>query len=131
MPIEEKACKQCGKVEAMARSCELCLNCRMLQYKRNECKVKRRYYERNREKILARMKEQRVAKNAGLSIAPIENKTARKRSKWTVHFVKTEGGYMWTAYFRNDVTDRLVKFESGRVFATMLMAKSDYDKATR
>lgn len=130
MPIEEKACKRCGKIEAMGHSCELCLNCRMLKYKQNENKTRKKYYERNREKILARMKEQRAAEKAGIEyIRPSRN--ANKCSKWTVHYVKTDGGYMWRAYFRNPVTDRLVKFESDKTFATMLMAQADYDRATR
>lgn len=131
MPIEEKACKRCGKVEAMGHSCELCLNCRMIKYKSNERRVKRRYYERNREKILARMKAQRAAEKAGIEFKPQHPQATHKRSKWTVQYVKTEGGYMWTAYFRNPATGRLVKFESDGTFATMLMAQADYDRATR
>ena len=130
MPIEEKACKNCGKIEAMAHSCDLCLNCRMLKYKSNERRIKRRYYERNREKILARMKEERAAKKSGQEYKPFD-KYARPRAKWTVHYVKTEGGYIWRAYFRNPATERLVKFESDGVFATMLMAQADYLRATR
>lgn len=127
MPIEEKACKMCGRVEAMGHSCELCLACRIKKANKRANSHRRKYYEKNREKILARMKAQRAAKDT--FIAQVFKKIPNNRAKWTVEFIKTDGKYTWRAWFRNPDTERLVKFEAGRQFATIIMAKEDYRKA--
>lgn len=63
MPIEVKACKNCGKVEAIGHSCELCLSCRIKKANMQANKSRRKYYENNKAKILERMKVKRAAKD--------------------------------------------------------------------
>ena len=129
MPIEIKACKICGKKEAMGHSCELCFMCRVKRDREREAKCKRRYYERHRAKILEKMAAKRYEKKGikkEITIRPPIN-----RSKWTVQFIKEDGGYTWRAYFRNEITGRLVKFEAGRCFSSLLVAKDDYKNATK
>lgn len=129
MALEKKACEYCGKLELMAHSCNACLACRIKQANKTKNKYARNYYERHRAKILQKMKDKRNKERAaGIKFAmPKEPKRA---PRWTVEYIKLEGGYTWRAWFRNPETGRLVKFESGRQFETLLMAKKDYSKAT-
>ena len=129
MPIEVKACKNCGKVEAMGLSCDLCLLCRIKKQQQRAAEIKRRYYEKNREKILEKAKIKKIAaksKDGKLFEIP---KT--KKVKWTVEFIKEGGRFSWRAWFRNPATERLVKFESSTDFCSLLSAQDDYRKATR
>lgn len=133
MPIVKKACKYCGKIEAMSESCEACLQCRVNIYNRTQSKSHRSYYLKNRARILQHMKEYRKKKIESEKQAGRRNELPKENHKrrWTVEFIKTEGGYSWRAWFRNPATDRLVKFESGRVFGDIVLAKADYTRATK
>jgi hypothetical protein len=122
----KKACKFCGKIEEMAASCETCLACRIKKLHAGPNKSRHSYYLKNKKRILEQMKDLRLKKKTGERIPSKRFKPRRL----TVHFIKTEGGYTWKAYFENPVTERLVRFESGQTFKTMLMAKEDYKKAT-
>lgn len=130
MPIEIKACRVCGKKEAMGTSCDLCLSCRIKRDREREARCKRRYYERHRERILAKMAEKRLEKRVA-NQSSNSRKRDRQASNWTVEFIKTEGGYTWRAWFRSEITGRLVKFEAARSFCSLLLAKADYNTATR
>lgn len=130
MPIEIKACKVCGKKEAMGHSCDLCLSCRVKRDREREARCKRRYYERHREKILSKMAEKRTQKK-GIPKKYSPKSQDKPVANWTVEFIKTEGGYTWRAWFRSEITGRLVKFEAGRSFSSLLVAKDDYKNATR
>ena len=130
MPIEIKACKVCGKKEAMGHSCDLCLSCRIKRDRERETKCKRRYYERHREKILEKMAAKRYRKKEDFD-KYVAQKRSKPASRWTVEFIKIEGGYTWRAWFRSEFTGRLVKFEAGRNFSSLLVAKDDYKNATR
>lgn len=130
MPIETKACKICGKEEAMGSKCELCLACRIKRDRESVARCKRRYYERHRAQILEKMSKRRFEKKGGGKkyVSQAQDKPA---SRWTVEFIKTEGGYTWRAWFRSEITGRLVKFEAGRTFSSLLVARSDYNAATK
>ena len=129
MPIVEKACKRCGHIEAMGESCELCLACRIQKHKERANIHRRKYYEKHRQEILAKMKAKRSANKTYL--VQVFSNPIKKRSKWTVEFINTDGSYSWRAWFRSEETGRLVKFESARNFKNILLAKKDYDEATR
>lgn len=130
MPREIKTCEWCGKKEAMSASCGLCLSCRIKRDKEREARCKRRYYERHREKILAKMAVKRLTNRVKETEYRPKDRD-KPASNWTVEFIKTEGGYTWRAWFRNEITGRLVKFEAGRSFSSLLVAKDDYKNATR
>lgn len=127
--LKKKACKKCGKLELMGPSCDECLSCRVKEYKEGGLSVKQIYYLKNRERLLKRAhenyfkwKHQKEARR---------NPYYKNRRLFTVHFEKTEGGYSWRAWFRNPVTERLVKFESDGFFSTIKEAREDYLKATK
>ena len=130
MELQKKICKYCGKQEEMAKSCDTCLDCRIKLSKKVKTNSPRKYYWANREKILEELRKRRAKERAaGIKFAWPKEKAEKPR--WTVEYIKTEGGYMWRAWFRNPATERLVKFESDEVFDTIALAKQDYCKATR
>lgn len=135
MGLEIKICKMCGKREEMASGCDTCLACRVKLFNSKYMNTRRRYYIKNREAILEKAKARREKKiqldKEGGKIHRLKPEPKNKRSRWTVEYIKTGDGYSWRAWFRNPATDRLVKFESARVFIDILAAKNDYSKATR
>lgn len=135
MILEAKPCKTCGNVEEMAPSCNECLACRIRAYNNRNISSHRKYYLKNREQILEKAKKRREAellkRKEGAQVAKVRKGRYKERAKWTVEYIKTDEGYSWRAWFRNPATDRLVKFESARVFLDILAAQQDYTKATR
>ena len=112
----------------MGPSCDVCLSCRIKEYKEGGLTRKQIYYLKNRDKFRQKARENyHRRKKDPDGITTIQ----RGRRRFTVHFEKTEGGYSWKAWFRNPLTERLVKFESDGFFSTIKEAKEDYLKATR
>lgn len=125
--VVTKTCVKCGKVEQMAARLDLCLTCR-IQAKKDKIKERKaQYYFKNREKMRAYARNYYRKKQ---DAKPQKNFEQSRQRRMTVHFEKTEGGYCWKAYFRNPVTDRLVKFESDGYFDTIKKAREDFLEAT-
>lgn len=135
MGLEIKNCKYCGKLEEMAEGCDACLLCRVKKYQSKEINTARKYYLAHRKDILEKAKirrEKRIQQEIDSGRQHVLHQERRKaRAKWTVEYIKTAEGYSWRAWFRNPATDRLVKFESARVFLDILAAQRDYTNATR
>ena len=133
--IETKPCKTCGKVEEIAKGEDECLQCRIKRFYAKANSHRHAYYIKNKERIAKYMKDYRQRKKetelseGRKDVLPKE--PVHKRKRWTVEFIKTEGGYTWRAWFRNPTTERLVKFVSAYVFNTIEGARNDYEKATR
>lgn len=125
--IVTKKCVRCGKVEQMVARLDMCLMCRLKAKKEKTKERKALYYFKNQEKMRAYSREYYRRKHEWQQVKG----GVDKRRRMTVHFEKTEGGYYWKAYFRNPVTERLVKFESARFFDTIKEARDDYNEATK
>ena len=135
MGLEIKHCKSCGKLVELSKSCDICLACRVRIYKAGKLDTHRKYYLKNRAVILSKAKAKReelakIEKEVGKT-KPTTIRPRIERPKWTVEFIKTKEGYTWRAWFRNPVTERLVKFESAKTFSDIIFAQNDYLKATR
>lgn len=129
MGLQKKPCKKCGKIEEMGDSCDVCLDCRVKEYKEGGLSRKQIYYLLNRERFIKKAREN-YFKNRSAEMK--ERRECYKNSrKFTVHFEKTEDGYSWKAWFRNPETERLVKFESDGYFDTIKEAREDYLQATK
>lgn len=135
MGLEIKQCKSCGKLVELAKSCDICLSCRVRILKAGELDTHRRYYLKNRAVILLKAKDRREERakehKEGGKPKRVYIKSPKESPRWTVEFIKNEEGYSWRAWFRNPVTGRLVKFESAKSFSDIMFARNDYMKATR
>lgn len=126
--IVTKKCVICGKIEQMVSRLDMCLACRLKEQKEHTRNRKSKYYFDNRDKFREYAKQYYKRKQLKKAEGCKKNMFSQKT---TVHYEKTEGGYYWKAYFRNPVTDRLVKFESGRFFENIKDAQKDYHEATK
>lgn len=123
----EKPCKDCGKVELMAPSCERCLDCRVARMKKASAKTYRKNLESNRKKSLERYyKKKAEAKETQEKEYEVE-----KKKIFPVEYIEKEGKFTWKVRFFNERTNRYCVWESAEDFSSVLEAQQDYCKATR
>lgn len=110
--LVEKPCKDCGKVEKMAPSCERCLACRI---KRIRKKALEKYYRRKQRAAIKKTQE--------------HNEEIKKI--FPVQYIEKGGKYTWHVRQFNPITNRFFIWESDKEFETLLDAQQDYCAATR
>lgn len=123
----EKPCKDCGKVELMAPSCERCLDCRV---KRMDIQSKE-YNEKKKEEIRKKALERYYKKKRVAKERKEYDRSEEIKKIFPVQYIEKNGKYMWHVRQFNPVTNRFFIWESEKEFDTLLEAQQDYCSATR
>lgn len=136
--LVEKACKDCGKHEMMAPSCERCLECRIKRMKENSKKYKKKNAEKIRKDALAsyymrkqKKQTEKIEKEKNLEKEKPQSNFLEIKRIFPVRYIEKGGKYYWRVRQFNKITNRFFIWESDKEFDTLLEAQQDYCAATR